>query len=1194
MSGYRFSAEQRQAIETQGVNLLVAAGAGSGKTSVLVERLIRLVCRTEQPGSLQRTLVLTFTNAAATDMRRKIEAALIEQVRQRPGDRHLLRELHQLPQAPISTIHSFCLHLLRRYYYRLQLDGGFRIAKENEIIALQRQTLENYLAACYEENNDLICALADDYGGDRDDAALAEIISELYAFSRSQPQPEQWLRQAAALQGDRLEDFPFAAYLNRYIAAQAEQAAASLRLSRFTPEELRQYLPETWQDSLKAERALLRELAGPGLGLDERLQLLAAYAPAVWRGGKKDQNQAMRQEIKDARNAAKETLKKLQKQFAGPAADVQIADLNRAGRLMQGLAALTEGFGNMLAEEKRRRNCLDFGDMEHFAYALLQQEDIAAELRQTFDQVLVDEYQDINAVQEQILLLLQRGNNCFAVGDVKQSIYRFRLAEPHLFLDKYAAYGQEEGGKRIDLNRNYRSVASIIHGVNYIFRQLMSKTAAELDYDQAAALKAGREEQGQPPEFMLLALNGEEKPDTAAENRDPEQKPEQAQEQKPDQEQEELSAIEAEARFIAWRIRDLHSREQYAYDDMAILLRSVKNKASVLAEQLQRLGIPAQTDMAENILDSPETALFLSLLQIIDNPRQDMPLAAVLRSPLFGFTPEQLLEIRREKSGDLYQALQRQSDSDGETGLRCRDFLRRLQGWRQWAGQEPISLLMRHLWQDTGLYRLAGALSDGPRRQARLDAVYAQACAYEKSNRHGGLYRFLLWIEQLRQQGGEIPVAYGQAPSAVRIMSIHHSKGLEFPVVFVAGLGSRFHGAAPGDVIWHKDLGLGPKICQRQNRRKYPGLAYQGVALRQKQDQVAEELRIFYVALTRAKERLILSAALPDPWQALGKWSQDMPEEQVLPPAIVYDAKQPAEWFARALLRHPDGEALRRPGLCGRVLPAEGRWEIQVRPAADFPATAARETAAPLGQAPPADPLLARQVAQALGFRYPYRAACDYPAKWTVSRLNQEQQSPVLFRPSPEAAGPSSPEPAQAAARGSALHGLLQRLILQRPLAPQIAALEQSGGLPPGTIAAADIETLEAFVRSPLGKRLCASPILRREVPFTITLETGERLPPSPEHILVQGVLDAAFWEDGGWVLLDYKSGGRQKNEEQLLEQYRRQIQLYRLAIERLWRQPVKEAYLYMLDGGRIIPVPAQTPEEAMPGPLPAPPLAQP
>ncbi len=1170
MSDYRFSAEQTAAIETQGINLLVAAGAGSGKTSVLVERLIRLVCRTDHPGSLQRTLVLTFTNAAATDMRRKIETALTQQVRLRPNDRHLLRELHQLPQAPISTIHSFCLNLLRRYYYRLHLDGGFRIAKENEMSVLQRQTLENFLAACYEKNDDMICQLADDYGGNRDDAALAQIIGELYAFSRSQPHPQQWLRQAAALWGNKLDDFPFASYLNQYITSQAAQAAIHMELPLFSLEELQLRLPTNWYESLQAERELLQELADPRLSLDRRLQLLAAYTPQIWRGGKKDQWQDMRQEIKSCRNKAKDTLKKLQKQFAEPDVDIQIQDLNRAGQLMQSLVKVTEGFAQSLAEEKRRRNCLDFSDMEHFAYALLQQEDIAAELRQSFDQVLIDEYQDINAVQEQILLLLQKGDNCFAVGDVKQSIYRFRLAEPHLFLAKYTAYGQAEGGLRIDLNRNYRSVASIIHGINYIFGQLMSKTVAELDYDQAAALKAGREESGLAPEFMLLALNDEELDDAETEN--------DAETEQQREKEDEISALQAEARFIACRIHDLHNQEQYDYDDIAILLRSAKNKAAPLAEQLNRLGIPARTDMPENILDTPETALFLSLLQIIDNPRQDLPLAAVLRSPLFAFTPEQLLEIRQEKDGDLYQALLCQQDVPGETGRRCRDFLQRLQGWRQRSGQEPVSLLIRHLWQDTGMYRLAGALADGARRQARLDAIYAQACAYEKSDRYGGLYRFLIWMEQLRQQGGEIPVVYGQAPSAVRIMSIHHSKGLEFPVVFVAGLGSSFHGADKSDVIWHKDLGLGPKICQRQNRRKYLGLAYQSVALRQKQDEVAEELRIFYVALTRAKERLILCAALRNPWQELTKWSRDMTEEEILPPSIVYSAKRPAEWFARALLRHPDGAAWRRRIGYSHVLPGPGAWQIQIRPAANFAPSSIDEAAAPW-QLPPVDPPLAEQVAQALAFRYPYGSVCNYPAKWTVSRLNQEAQSPALLLVATGDASSSPLEPAQAAARGSALHLLLQQLDFQQPVAPQIAYLKQNNQIETGEITTQDVETINGFIHSPLGKRLCASPLLRREIPFTMTLETEERLPQSTEHILVQGVLDAAFWENDGWILIDYKSGGRHKNDQQLIEQYRRQIHLYRLAIERLWRQPVKEAYLYMLDDGRIIPIdgPEQT-----------------
>ncbi|MEG1661234.1 MAG: helicase-exonuclease AddAB subunit AddA, partial [Clostridiales bacterium] len=845
MSSFDFSPEQQQAIASRGENLLVAAGAGSGKTSVLVERIIRRLSDREHPGSLQRLLVLTFTNAAAADMRAKIHGALTAMVKAEPDNRHILQELHQLPQASIGTLHSFCLNLLRRYYYRLELDGGFRIARETELVLLEDEVLENYLEQQYGQENGQAQALADAYGGGRDDRQLVELIQELYQFSRSQPHPEQWLQQACAFDGESLDDYPFAPFLRRYLQKQGEIAgvylAQAAELARSAPE----LLPEGWLWALKEELAGVNCLAAGG-DLVSLLSTLHALEFQPLRGGKKDHNQPFRQEFKNLRNQGREEIKELQQRFGLGKPAQLLADLRALSVLTEPLARFTCEYGQALSTEKRKRNLIDFGDMEHLAYALLQQEDIAQELQQGFDEVLIDEYQDINAVQEEILRLVQTGNNCFAVGDVKQSIYRFRLAEPSLFLDKYAAYGKLTGGRRIDLNRNYRSTGGVIDGINYIFGQLMSMPIAEMDYDQAASLKAGREEYGQPTELLLADLSGNAPRESG-------EAAESSNEEEEGAENEDLDALTAETRLIGGRIRQLLT-EGYTLDEMAVLLRTAKNRVAVVARELNAMGIAAVADQQDSFLKAPEIVLLLSLLKIIDNPRQDIALGAVLRSPLAGFTPEQLVEIRLAAKGDFYLAFTACAAKEGELADRCRDFLTRLTAWRELARKEKISVLLRQLWQDTGIYHLAGALSDGKRRQANLDAFYAQACVYEAED-YRGLYRFIRFLEQVRDKGRELPAVYPQPQkAAVRIMSIHRSKGLEFKVVFVAGLGCRFHGAGgQQDLLWHKDLGLGPKVANREQRIKYPSLAYQAIAAKLRGETAAEELRIFYVALTRAR-----------------------------------------------------------------------------------------------------------------------------------------------------------------------------------------------------------------------------------------------------------------------------------------------------------------------------------------------------
>ncbi len=1243
MPTYQPSPEQLLAIETHGENLLVAAGAGSGKTTVLVERLLRKLTRPEQPGSLQRMLVLTFTNAAAADMRAKIDAALTTLAREQPGNRHILLELNQLPQASISTIHSFCLNLLRRYYYRLELDGGFRIAREAEMSTLTQQVLEDYLEARYEQQDGKIQLLADAYGGSRDDSKLAELIEALYEFSRSQPNPAQWLQQACNLKGETVDDFAFSADLAAYIGRQTTFALEPLEQAALLLQEAPALLPDAWRQSFQQEYAICRALAASPQPLHQQLALLAELEFLPWRGGKKDENKPFREEFKALRKQAKELLQELKQRFASREPAILTRELNRLGQLTQLLEELVEGFGLALAQEKRRRNLIDFGDMEHFAHQLLQQEDIAQELRQNYDEVLIDEYQDINAVQEEILRLVQRGNNCFAVGDVKQSIYRFRLAEPSLFLDKYVNYGALSGGRRIDLNRNYRSVGAVIDGVNYIFSQLMTKQSAEMAYDQAASLKPGRAEYGAPPELMLLDLSGKNSGIAPEETEPTEEEAEEATQTDSEQGQaenqqetrEEQTAAKAEAIFLISRIREL-VQEGYTYGQMAVLLRNAKNKTVVLAQALTAAGIPAMADNQENVLDAPETALLLSLLRIIDNPRQDLPLGAVLRSPLFGFTPEQLAEIRLFANGEFYQAVTACARESSDLAAKCQDFLTRLADWRYLAQRERVSVLIRKLWQDTGLYLLVGALPEGDRRQANLDALYTQACAYEAGD-YGGLYRFLRYLEQYQKQGGQLPAAGRQKQTdAVQIMSIHRSKGLEFPVVFVAGLACRFHGASERrDILFHKDLGLGPKIADREKRLQYPSLAYQALAAKLDAETTAEEMRIFYVALTRARDRLILCAALRNPATTLAAWSKTAQNSNpTISPSVLQKDKRPIDWIGRALLRHPDGEVLRQAAQDGSILPGAGCWKISLcTPEQLAPTAGASHLAA--GQAdsqkqdwlPPQDPICEDAVAKALGYRYPHGASCAYPIKWTVSQLtaadaaeadaaanpdttnanaaptmehmpaqvHTNQLAPHATYDKERAASSLAPQNAvtaglplllqatpqitttnreEAAYRGTINHLLLEKLDLRRGIPPQIQELIDQGLLQQEQAQFVDLAMLEGFVQSPLGQRAIRAKQIQRETAFTMTIPASDRVDAYPaDTLILQGTMDLAFQEMDGWVLVDYKTGGFGQTDGQLLQRYRGQLFAYRQAIERLWRQPVKELYLYLLDQKRAIPV---------------------
>ena len=1243
MSGPDFTAAQLDAIHSRGENLLVAAGAGSGKTTVLVERIIQ---RLLSGGDVQRLLVLTFTHAAADDMRGKIQRALAQLCREQPDNHDYRRQLALLPQAHISTVHSFCLELLRSHYYRVGLPADFRVASEVEMSLLRQECLEECLEEAYAAPDSGLAELADAYGGVHDDSQLAQLILELHSYSRSRPDPEQWLRESGEqlLRGEQPDELWGAESLSRELRLEVERIIAPLRQAAALPE-----IPRLYQELALAEIAQAERVsAEPGLQAqaaalaDLRFERLPSGAKKLAEGYPPghifDQEQMER--FKKLRSSAKEALRKLGQRYGRLTAPEVVAEQRHCGRLMQSLAELVIDLEKRLQAAKLSRAWIDYGDMEHLTLALLRDEDFSRSLAAGFDEVLIDEYQDINQVQEEIFARLRRENNFFAVGDVKQSVYRFRLAEPQLFLSKYQDYGAGRGGRRIDLNRNFRSHISVIQGVNHLYRQLMVAEVAELDYDEAAELRPGRSEAGRAPELCLICRAGEtgaaaaDDSLAAASGNQPEAA-DNVSSQTEDSSIQLDASIQLEARFIAQRVRELR-QEGYAYQDMVILLRSLKSSRELMLRELSAAGIPVSAEGAGGYLDSPELEMALSLLKVIDNPRQEQPLAGVLRCPLLSFSDDELLRLRLEHpEGELYDALLQAAAEPGPLGEKTARFLTRLAEWRALAGELRPSLLLLRLYDQAGFYHLCGALPDGETRQGYLRLLYQQACNYERQG-YAGLYRFICQVEDSRAWGkGDLSLLGQEGGDRVRLMSIHKSKGLEFPVVFVAGLNTLFNFRDEyADVIWDRDLGLGPRFCDREKRRKHPTLAHLAIASRKHSQALSEELRVYYVALTRAKERLILTACLPDPERAAANWAEvaAWPEEQ-LPLHVLARARRPLDWFGPALIRHPDCGLLRQLADCSvPARPGDGsHWQLRLVPALSG--------AEPLPGGSPVmsgeqEPQLDAAVAQALSYRYPQRESCTFPAKWSVSALNRQLRSPEEMaelalsaaalaetelegepKTVPETEPKTEPKteplsllsdpmltpPLHAAAdsaeiatpsfavekaslpadnqrvrqktsateRGSAYHRVLELADLRRVSLPQIkeqlAQLVRSGGLSESAAALVQPERLARFFSSPLGKRLCASPRVEREIPFTmLSQEQGHQ-------VLVQGVLDAAFREGEGWVLLDYKTGGWNKSDRELRELYGEQLSVYRQAIERLWREPVREAYLCLLDSGRVV-----------------------
>ena len=1159
MTEFDYTPEQREAIFSRGSDLLVSAGAGSGKTSVLVQRIIE---RVRQGGSLDRILALTFTKAAAADMRAKIDAALTQAAAAAPDDLHLARQAALAGQAKISTIHSFCLDLLRSQHYRVGLSPTFRVAGEGEMGVLLTQVLDDLFEEGYAASDGRLARLADAFGGSRDDSALAQLVRRLHEYSLSRPHPAEWLRLAARVSEGGLNEQNFAPWLERALRRDLLALAQRLTVAGSLTG-----LPLAWRALSVQEADSLRAVSGVS-GLEELLTALSALElktlPRLKKNAVGDLDQEGRcvnyydpdncDRFRERRKAARDSLRDLQKKYCSRSIADLAADIAATGPLLADLAELVIAFGERALAEKRRRGWVDFADLEQLTLGLLEDEEVCASLRSSFDEVLVDEYQDINQVQDAIVARLAAPGCLFSVGDVKQSIYRFRSAEPGLFLDKYREYGAGRSGRRIDLNRNFRSCRRVVDGVNYLFRRLMLRPAMELDYDAAAELKAARPEEGFTPEFYLIDL------DQAGGDAPP--------------------GLLAEGRLIARRILELRREDpELSYDRIAVLLRSSRNREEVIAAALAEAGIPAVAAGGESFAESPEVVLALSLLQIIDNPRQELALAAVLRSPVFGFSGDELVEIRLlDKQAGLWQTLHQAAESDLACAGRVQSFLEQLSSWRQLAGETGVDELLLQVYHDTALPGLVGAMTDGERRQANLKRLYARAHQYQ-SQSPAGLFRFLCRMEDDRVNAVAEPASPAGGSDGVQIMSIHKSKGLEFPVVFVAGLASRFNTQDERpDVICQSDLGLAARRVIRERRVKYNTLSHLAVSRRQHEQSLAEEMRILYVALTRARQRLILTASARDLESQAQAWPEQLTEEGRLQQYALSAARSPLDWLAPALLSDGGAGCLRE--LCPNAPPqaaAEPAWDCRLLPLSELALPAAPAVAEDREQLP--EESLLRQVKAQLDWSYPFTDRCAYPAKWSVSALNRlhldadEERSRVRLLPGAEEEEadeqPAAGWPA-ANVRGSATHRLLEVLDLRRTgrgeIAGQLEGLLAAGLLSREEAAAADLRAVERFFAGELGRRLREAPEVRREAPFTMEMPLD-----GDDSVLVQGVADAAFREEDGWVLLDYKTGGRGKSDAELTALYGEQLAYYRQALERLWRVQVRQTWLCMLDLGRNI-----------------------
>ena len=1178
---FSLTGEQQAAVDNRGGGLLVSAAAGSGKTRVLVERLL---ARVEEGADIDRFLVITYTKAAAAELRGRIVEELSQRLAGRPTDGHLRRQATLVYKTQISTIHAFCAQLLRERGQEADVDPDFRLCDEGEAGILMLRALNDVLDARYEdiaEGSDF-AQLVDTMSAGRDDARLVQIVLDIRGRVQAHPNPAAWLdQQERAFALDGITDpaqTPWGELLLNDAAGQAaywrRRMGEALELCQRDENLEANYAPSI-RDTIAALDGFL---AGTKAGWDQAAAALPIPFPTVGRKKIVD-DPAAAERVKAIRNTCKKRLEKLEDWFSEDGAGL-LEGLRAVYPAVRGLFALVKDFEAAYTAEKKRRSLLDFSDLEHLAVALLVGEDgnpttLARQWGGRYDEIMVDEYQDTNQVQNAIFTALSKdGTNLFLVGDVKQSIYRFRLADPTIFLDKYqrfTPYDQAGDGeeRRVILSKNFRSRPEVLEGCNFLFRNIMSVSFGEMDYTDDQALYPGAPYEPDPTyQVELDAL------DASVTGED---------------EGEKVARDLLEARFAARRIRELLDGAFPVSDgeggtrpvrpsDIVILLRSPNTVLRHYALALGERDIPWEAEGGSDFFSATEVNVALSLLQIIDNPRQDVPLVSVLRSPVYGFTADRLAQLRAASPGtDLYAAL----EADG--GDDCKAFLEELAKLRLGAGDQSSHELLWHLYDRTNLLGIFGAMGEGETRQGNLLALAELARQYEGAG-HKGLFRFLTYLTRLRENGSKLALpGVGRSGGGVRIMSIHKSKGLEFPVVLLCGLARQLNREdTRRPILFHPQLGVGPKGLDLERGVEYPTLARTAVARQLEKEMMAEELRLLYVAMTRAKEKLILSVALTGGGKDLAKLAGD--GDCPVDPQVLLTCQSVGQWVLLAALCRPDAGALRRAAETDVPIPQTDfgpAWDVRFVDGAPFLEGPERTRLTPAQAQETAEPERdPAELAERLAWRYPHAASVELPSKLTATQLKGRgldeeaaEQAPkaprtLTFGRPRFAAEEWGLTPAQ---KGTALHLVMQYIDFEKAGTPEgaaaeIARLVEGQFLTPQQGEAADPARIAAFFRSGLGRELMDSVSLRREFKFSILAPAGRyyKAAGEGEQVLLQGVVDCYFETLEGITVVDFKTDRvTAKTVHERAESYRPQLEAYSQALAEITGKPVVRRALW-------------------------------
>jgi len=1155
----KLTPQQQTAVNTRGGKVLVSAAAGSGKTKVLVDRLMSYLTDPIDPANLDDFLIITYTKAAAAELRGKISSKLTEYISQHPDDRHMQHQIQRLHLAKISTVHGFCADILREYAYKLDITADFRIAEENESHEMMYQVLQQILDQAYEErlDDEAFRAFIDTQGLGRDDRQVTEIILQTYSSALCHLNPDGWLDwclESADVQGYKdasqtIWGEYLIADLKDYLALQIESFERCIHRAENTPGlEKPVVLLKTTVDSLKSLHA--------SNTWDEIIKHRPIeYGTLTF--NKEHKSTKLAEQIKAVRNYCKENLAKKLRTFTDPS-DVVLARMNDSALATKGLIGLVKEFTQQFAKQKKARKVLDFSDIEQMMLDLLYGKKrtgltaAAAEIGTRFREIMVDEYQDSNEVQDAIFsALTAKRQNCFMVGDVKQSIYQYRLADPSIFLEKYHTFSSADKakpgeGRKVLLSSNFRSSSGVIGAVNDVFSECMSPKVGGLYYNEDEMLREGIPHISlQESEVELYGIDVKE-----------------------DTYQEEATFT---AKHICKLLDGTHMIRQddqlrpITADDIVILLRSPGSVGGEFRYALEMAGIPCTIGADCDLFQVPEVETLRSILQIIHNPLQDIPLLSVITSPVFGFTANDLARIRSvNRYEDIYQVLK---DDPSE---KSKSFVTVLNELRHDARFLTVTQLIHSIFIRTEMLSTYGAMQDGDEKINNLQSFCQIAAEYELTGRKDLIY-FLDHLTAMEEKGLN---ASGTTPTgAVRIMSIHKSKGLEFPVVFLCGLSRNFNTAdVQKQVLCHKDLGLGLVHTNAKQRVRYPTIAKRAIAAKISSESVSEELRVLYVAMTRARDKLIMTYA--------GRKLEEQLREIAL--RLDLSAKNlmtafvncPGSWILQtALQRTESGEFFSLGEKPDQVRVSDIPWLVRVVQVDSSITSDAHEES----EQDKMSSQILEKMRKGLSYRYPYQSVTGIPSKLTATQLKGRVKDEEAAEFAPAVNKQISFRPPMQKTKsfrgtefGTAMHQVMQYLNFrccnsEEEISYDIRRMVAAGLITPEQAESIAIQKIVTFFSTDLGVQLKTAEHVLREFKFSILVDADEYYTgASEDKILLQGVVDCALIDDDGITVLDFKTDLiTDVNRNEKIAAYRHQISTYANALSKIYELPVKASYIY-------------------------------